>query len=281
MSAGGPLSGVLNLGMVERALRETWKTTLALAVLVGAVCGLLSRALPAVQERFMQRSFVPPQLQELRNTMLGIDSAASTLTEIAYSLAWSHPLMLVILFAHAIILCTRVPAGEIDKGTIDVLFGLPVSRFALLMSETLAWLISAGVLLGAVLLGSYIGSQWVKPEYRPDWGTMSLVLAHLSLVYGVIGSVALLAAACNDRRGRAVLIVLVAAVASLVLNFLEILWEPARNIAFLSVLHYYRPAIILREDAMQWKDFAILGGICLASWITTAIVLARRSLSST
>jgi len=39
--------------------------------------------------------------------------------------------LLAIVWRHAIVCCTRVPAGEVDRGTIDVLLGLPISRWTL------------------------------------------------------------------------------------------------------------------------------------------------------
>jgi ABC-type transport system involved in multi-copper enzyme maturation permease subunit len=269
----------INVGLVHRALRETLVPTLIFAGLLGLISGLLAYALPRVQARFMERG-VPPQLQQLRNLMLGVDSSTTGVANIAFSIAWSHPVILILLFAHAILVCTRVPAGEIERGTIDVLLGLPVSRRTLWLSETFAWLLMAACVLGAVFLGSFTGARWIKPEFRPDWGSLAMVLANLALVYAVVGAVAMMAASVFDRRGRAVLFVLVLSVGSLLVNFLEALWDPAKHVAFLSILHYYRPVGMLMKAQWPWEDMAVLGGIALVAWIAAGVVLSRRAITT-
>lgn len=273
---------MIRLGLIERSIRETWLMTFALTAVIGAVSGLLSRALPAVQERFMQRSFIPPQVQQFRNAILGVESSlSSSVSEIAYALAWSHPVLLLPLLAHAIIYTTRVPAGELERGTMDVLLGLPISRLGLLISESLAWILSASVLFAAIMLGSWIGTRWLKPDLHPDWPRMAIVLANLAAVYAVIGAMAAAASACSDKRGRAVLVVMVITLASLVINFLALLWEPMGRLGFLSLLHYYRPALILRSGDWPWADLGILLGIAAGLWILAAAVLSRRDLATT
>jgi ABC-type Na+ efflux pump permease subunit len=269
----------VNLGLVRRSLRETLGATLMFAGFLGLISGVLAYALPRVQERFLSRG-MPPGLQQVRNVMLGVDAQASTVADVAFSIAWSHPVVLILLFAHAIVVCTRVPAGEIERGTIDVLLGLPVSRRTLWLSETVAWLLMGAVVLAAVYLGSFTGARWVKPESRPDWGNLRMVLVNLAMVYVVVGTVAMAAASVFDRRGRAVLLVLVLSVGSLVVNFLEVLWDPAKHVAFLSILHYYRPAGMLMRAQWPWADLAVLGGIAGTAWLAAGLVLARRAITT-
>ena len=57
-----------------------------------------------------------------------------------------------------ILFCSRMPAGEVDVGTADVLLGLPVSRLSIYAAEALVW-IAAGLLL--IGLGLATGS-WFR-----------------------------------------------------------------------------------------------------------------------
>lgn len=272
---------LLNIGLVRRALRETLPTTVLFAATLGFISGMLAFALPAVQARFMQRSFIPQPLLQFRNMLLGVnDGGAGSVSEIAFAIAWSHPIMLILLCAHAIIVCTRLPAGEIERGTIDVLMGLPISRWQLYISETIAWMITTLMILGAVYFGSYVGAQFIKPEYRPDWGKLAMVLANLGLVYSTVGVAALTAATIADRRGRAIVAVLVLSVGSLLINFLQLLWEPAEKIKFLSFLTYYRPVVMLRTGTWPLTDVLVLGAATIGLWILAGWLLSRRPLTT-
>jgi ABC-type transport system involved in multi-copper enzyme maturation permease subunit len=270
---------MINIGLVRRALREIAPTTFLCAALLAAISGLLAFALPQFQARMIQRA-MPPGLMQMRNVMLGVDSTGGGIADIAFSIAWSHPVVLILLLTQGIIACTRVPAGEIERGSIDMLMGLPISRRQLFFSETVAWLLGGLVMLGAVYAGSFIGSRFIDPSYRPNWGKLAMVLVNLGFVYAVVGAAAMLASTLSDRRGRAVLVVLVVSVGSLLINFLELLWEPAKNVAFLSFLHYYRPIGMLMNGNWPLGDLAILGGITLVLWVAAAIVMQRRALTT-
>lgn len=276
--------GPINLGLVQRSLREILWTTITLALFLGSISALLAYALPRIQARFMQRNFIPPGVRQFRDAIFGFDSASAGVAEVAFSLAWSHPIVIALLSAHAIIVCTRILAAEVERGTVDVLLALPVSRLRLLASETLAWLLSAGIVLGAILAGSYVGSRFILEEYRPDFGKLLVVLVNLALVYGVIGTSSILMGVLTDRRVRAVLTVLVITVFSVLISFLHTLdpsLEFTKNLRFLSVLDYYKPIRVLMDGSWPWRDIAILGGACLGLWSAAAVVLARRDVTTT
>ena len=67
-----------------------------------------------------------------------------------------------------IVLCTRMPAGEIDRGTIDVLLSLPVSRRAVYWSESIVWLITGVLILVMGLIGHRITAPVMPEEMRPE-----------------------------------------------------------------------------------------------------------------
>jgi ABC-2 type transport system permease protein len=271
----------INFGLVQRSLRETWATTLIFALLVGGFSALLAYVLPGVQERFLQRNFIPPQLLQIRNALLGVDGATTSVAQFAFGLAWAHPVVMTLVFAHAVMLVTRVPAGEVERGTMDVLLGLPVSRWTLHVSESAAWVISGAVLLGSMFAGSYLGAQFIKPANRPEWDGILIVLVNLAGVYFVAGTAGLLAATCTNRRGRAVLWVLIFIVGSMLLFLLRSLWEPADKFGFLSLMHYYRPAVILRAGEWPVRDLIVLGSGMAVLWVLSGVILSRRALTTT
>ncbi len=271
----------MNLGLVQRALREIVPVSLVFGPLLAAIAALLGFALPRIANRIANPSFLPPAARQLRDSLLGIDTTSANPSDIVFALAWSHPVILILVFAHATITCTRVPAAEIERGTIDVLFALPVTRLRLFVSETAAWLMCAACVIACVYAGSFIGTRFISPNLRPDFSRLLVILINLAAMYGAVGCLALAACACSDRRGRAVILVVVLTVGSLLLNFLEPLWEPARHVAFMSILHYYRPINVLMSGAWPWRDLAILGGLALSLWTFASIVLSRRDITTT
>ncbi len=274
----------LNLGLVLRALREIIWPTLVFSGLVGTICGMLSYFLPRVQARFMSRGFVPPPLKAFREALFGFDPGNAGVAEMAFALAWSHPVIIAVLSAQAILVCTRILAGEVERGTIDVLLALPVSRWRLFVSESAAWLCSGVMLLGGLFLGSFIGAQFIAPEYRPSWPRLAMVLANLALVYSVIATSSMLAAVLTDRRARAVLSVIILTVASVLISFLYTLdpsLEFTKKLRFLSVLDYYKPVKMLMSGEWPVRDLLWLGGASVVLWLSAGVVLSRRDVTTT
>ncbi|MFN7021044.1 MAG: ABC transporter permease subunit [Phycisphaerales bacterium] len=273
---------MINPGLVRRSIRETWLTTLLFACSLGVFAGLLNYALPRFQARMgMGRGQAPPFLERLRSVILGVETAGMGVTEIAAGIAWSHPAVLALLWAHAIVFCTRVPAGEVEKGTIDVLLGLPISRWQLYLSETAVWLGSALVLLGAAVLGSRVGNSLIDPALRPDAWKLGVVQVNLLALYLAVGAGAWLGSSLVDRRGRAVLAVMIVVLGSFLLNYLALLWPEVERLNAASLLHYYRPVFVLRSGEWPWRNLAVLGGLAVGLWTAAGLVLARRDLSTT
>jgi len=185
-----------------------------------------------------------------------------------------------ITWAQAAVVCTRVPVGEVDRGTIDVLLGLPVSRRELFFSETAVWLASSLVLFGMALLGAFLGGLAVDAPLRAPVGRMAMAATNLWMVYLVVGAGAWLASAASDRRGRAIGWVLVLVLGSFLLNYLAQLWDPAKRVWFLSVLRYHRPVEVMRGAGFPWRDVVVLAVVAAGLWGLAGWVFSRRDLST-
>ena len=69
--------------------------------------------------------------------------------------------------------------------------------------------------------------------------------------------------------------------ASFLLNFLAQFWVPAERLAFLSVMHYYQAATILRDGTIPWSDLAVLLAFGIVMWVIAGEISARRSICTT
>jgi ABC-type transport system involved in multi-copper enzyme maturation permease subunit len=214
----------------------------------------------------------------IMQAMLGTELGARMGPQMFLSMAWVHPVMLALVWAHAIVSCTRVPAGEVDRGTVDVLLGLPVSRGEVFRSETLVWLACGAAVLGAALTGNLLGSMALPVEQRPRVPDLLIVLANLFCLYVTVGGFTWLISSLNDRRGRAMTIVFLVLLALFLLNYLAEFWEPLEKLVFLSPLHYHHPVKVLGTGVWPWKDIAILLGVGGALWLAGGIIFARRDL---
>ena len=125
-------------GLLLKTLRETWLTALAFGLgLLGAE-RLVMFVLPQIQGQIDQLLAALPFVRSLVGPLMGIDPNQPFGLSMIQALAWVHPVVLSLVWGCEIVLCTRTPAGEIDRGTMDVLLGLPVSRRMVFWSESTA-----------------------------------------------------------------------------------------------------------------------------------------------
>src|SRR5437899_700843 len=268
----------MNQGLIIRALRESWPTTLVLGLVLMGVEAALAFVLPKFGSQMSQEWLQMDFARGIIQAMLGTEVADRIGPQMFQSIAWVHPVMLALAWAHALVACTRVPAGEVDRGTADVLLGLPVTRWEVFIAETAVWLACGVAVLAAALGGNLLGGLALPLQQRPELSRLLIVLANLFCLYASVGGLAWLVSSLSDRRGRAMTIVFVVLLALFLLNYLAQFWQPLEKIAFLSPLHYHRPVNALTSGAWPGKDMTVLfisGG---ALWLAAGVVFARRDL---
>ncbi len=268
----------MNRGLLRKALQESWPMTLFAGLGLLAIEAALAYVLPKFERQLSDFWSQLPFIQNLIQALLGADDAARLGPEVFRSIPWAHPAALALLWAHAISGATRIPAGEVDRGTIDVLLGLPVSRWQLYGAETLCWAASglSVILLGGA--GNLAGTLAASAGARIDGPRTVAVILNMACLYLAVGSVAWLASALGDRRGRAIGAAFAFVLASFLLSYLARFWVLADRLSFLSVLTYYRPFAVLRDGGWPLRDMTVLLAAAGAFWTAGGIIFARRDL---
>jgi ABC-type transport system involved in multi-copper enzyme maturation permease subunit len=311
--------GLLSKIFVE--LRWIWLGfSLALAIVMGLLTALLPKVLGDIHQLFDSLPFIRPMMTAL----LGVDPGLNLTSTMSQAFLWVHPTVLTIVWAHEVIYCTRVPAGEVDRGTVDFLLGLPISRMKLFACETIGWLVSGIVILACGYSGHLIASIYLEPEMRPPTMVTAFVMMNFFAVYLAVGGFAFLVSALSDRRGRAMGVVFAVLLISFLVNFIAQFWDPLKrsptnplqgqstrsaivspltamgvdttslpgiqsatgdeqqagrlSLASFSVMHYYRPAIIIQREQLPWKDILFLLAIGTTCLVAAAICLRHRSI---
>lgn len=264
-------------GLLEKCVRETWIAVALTCAALAATMGLLVQILPQFEEGLNEIILQVPIIRTLISGLLGMDVSSGLAPKMLLVVVWTHPIVLAIVWGLAVMLCTRVPSGEIERGTIDVLLGWPVSRPAVYLSEVILSLTAGVLLLLSGFLGFVISASNLSEELRPASGNTLLTLVNLLALYVAVAGVTQCIAAACDRRGKAIGIAVAFLLASFLVQFLSTLWPPAERVAFASVVHYYQPAQVMLTGALPVRDLLVLliAGGC--SWSIGGLVWSRRS----
>jgi beta-exotoxin I transport system permease protein len=266
-------------GLLAKSLREAWVTVMILSAAMLSVEVILGVVLPTIQADISAQILQMPFLKTILKALLGADVGDALAPEAVIAIAWVHPVVLAIVWTQAIVLCTRVPAGEVDRGTIDLLLGLPVSRWRVYAAETAVVTLSGMALVAMGVVGHKLGMLSVEPERRPDSVRLLAVVVNLCCLYLAVAGLACAVCAFSDRRGSAIATIFGILLASFLLNFLAEFWAPAKSVSFLSLLDYYQPLIVLRRGA-KWPlaDMAVLLAFGGLAWSAGGIWFARRDI---
>ncbi len=268
----------MNLGLIAKTIREVWVATLLYALALLAIEALFAHIIPSfyreLSDEWLELDFVKDMFKGLFGTEVGSLVGPGVIGAIS----WVHPLVLALILAYEITHCTRLPVGEIDRGTIDVLLGLPVSRMRVYVCESAVWLISGVMILGLGLVGNLVGTWTASSEHQSDLRALIVVVTNLYCLYIAVGGIAYLVSSVCDRRGRAIGIILTVMIISFLLNFLAQFSGFVKSISFLSVLSYYKPLFILREPSWPWADMLVLLAVGVIGWALGAAVFSRRDI---
>ncbi|MBL8818634.1 MAG: ABC transporter permease subunit [Planctomyces sp.] len=248
--------------------------SLGLGIIMCLLTILLPKVLGDIHRVFEKMPFVKP----LITALLGIDPGNQLTAQMTQAFLWVHPTVLTLIWAHEVMYCTRMPAGEVDRGTMDFLMSLPMSRWKIFIAETIGWILTGVIILAGGLLGHSIASNFLRPEMQASFRQAAFVILNLFCVYLVVGSFSFLVSSCCDRRGRAMGIVFAVLLLSFLLNFLAQFWDVAKLFRFLSVLEYYRPAVIIQSNTFPMQDIVILLSLAGLIWGAAGTVFRHRSL---
>jgi ABC-2 type transport system permease protein len=201
---------------------------------------------------------------KLIQTFLGGEDAKFLNPQDTLALVATHPLVQAIVCIWAIGRGAGAIAGEIDRGTMELLLAQPVARKKVVLAHLLVDLtvipilclaVAAGIWFGVSLVGTFTVDPGVYyamhmeppnplPSYSVDPGVVRPGLVNTAaLLFAVSGYTMWLSAAGRSRTrvlGLAILVTLV----QFLVNVIGQLWEGLAFLRPFTVFYYYQPQAI-------------------------------------
>ncbi len=268
----------MTTALLRKALRETrvvWAvsavTILVFEPLLVFAIGRFARDVVSVWSRV-------PFVQQLVSALVGADISTGVTITSLITLGLAHPFVFAVLWAFVIATGTRVVAGEIDRGTADLLLTLPVSRAAVWVIGSLVIAVEATVLSAVPWLGILLGCALFPPPEAVDTARLWMPSVNLAALLAAIGSLTLLASTWAGRRGPAVAIAIGVVLFAFLLNFLVALVPAWSRAAPLTLLHYYRPLECVRSGVFPARGVAVLMLVAAAAWSAGLAHFCRRDI---
>lgn len=211
-------------------------------------------------------------------TLFGQGVLANLTPTTLLAIGLAHPLLYAFTWTLLLAVGTRALVGEVDRGTADLLLSLPASRTTVFTSISATMLICCVVMSIAPAVGLWLG-QWLNQSSEViTTSQLTIVALNLAALNAAVAGLTLLVSSFGSRRGVAVAVTLAVLLGSFLLGFLAQVWDPARRIAFLTLLHYYRPVQLIGSDAFPTASVATLAVFGLVTATAGWLYFRRRDI---
>jgi ABC-2 type transport system permease protein len=259
--------------LVRKILRDLRIAILVVALLLVAFQCLWVKIADRISNDLMQQlqglgaaSMVSPQEIEatifegpgkIMRTIIGGESISLFRITDMLSVGYVHPLMLILFSVWAIGRAAGAIAGEIDRGTMELLLAQPVARYRLLVAHLCIDFLTiplfclsmwAGNCLGINLVGvQEIGNSPNAPGIPIDPRVFLPGLVNVSaLIFAVTGYTMWLSS-CGRFRWRVLGLAVFITLVQFLINVVGQLWDAIALLRPLTVFYYYQPQQIILQ----------------------------------
>jgi ABC-2 type transport system permease protein len=205
------------------------------------------------------------------------------------TIGYVHPLVLTILCFWAIGRSAGAVAGELDRGTMELLLAQPIRRWRVIVSHAVVDALTIPVLCLCMWAGTLLGAaafdlaNLTAGEAQPvnAWRFGYALPNVAALLFAVSGYTMVLSAADRSRT-RVLGIAVVLALVQFLVNLLGQIWKQIEGLRPFTVFYYYQPQpmILGKPDAefQALTNVATLLAVGLVGYALALVVFCRRDL---
>jgi len=190
-----------------------------------------------------------------------------------YSIIW--PIIAIIL----VLSCGGgAIAGEIDRGTIEVLLAQPVSRARLYWAKYLAGTI---IIVAFVILSNLFVpplASFYNVEFQ--WKSLLMISALGFLFSLALFSIAMMFSALSSSKGRAASIGGVIVIMMYGLDLISKFKESVEGVKYLSFFHYFDHNAALLDHQIAPLAIAVFLGVSVVCALTGLVVFVKRDIAT-
>ena len=262
---------------VRTLLRHHWRQhrlpLIPMAIGLALFEFLMTRLAPAPHEVSWMATMIaqmPPQLIALAGGPAAFGTPAGVL-----SIGYEHPFFFLLLSAWVIRVPSAALAGEIGRGTMDLVASRPITRWQHIAAASLFTVAGVGILIGAAWLSTTLGLA-IRPLGVTGFTLLPLA-AMAWLLFTAWALVSLLISVSQREAGPAIAWATGILATSFVLEYLSRLWKPIASLRPLSLFAYYQPHQIINVGVTT-HDLIRLILVCVATLLPAVVLFRRRDL---
>jgi ABC-type transport system involved in multi-copper enzyme maturation permease subunit len=262
---------------IIKSLRDHLPFLILAFILVGALQTLLLTIVTTTQLFNFVRDFVQQLPQELQQ-FLGEEFVAQFSVKGAAAFGYNHPLVITFLAIVAITLPSKHIAGEIENGTQELVFSMPVRRISIGLSLWLVSFIAIFFVIAGGWLGTFI-STLIFPDARLlPFSEIFLIGISLGALILCINAYTFLISSYSREGSKVALQAAGVTLFFYFLNSIAKIWSAASFLKPYSIFYYYEPQNVMMGEANFVRDLLVLGMLTILLVILTIYRISRRDI---
>lgn len=270
----------MNLAIWKKAIREAWRSLLVCSVLLILFAWLFVWLMSQFQPSFLGRmlSLIPDFMQKF----LDVPIAKLATRTGQFSILFIHVVTTLVCVGWALARGSAPVAGEIGRGTMDLILSLPIWRPTVLLASAVVAAAGSAVLAGSVLAGLGLGLATVEVGEEVALTTFLPGAVNLFFMTFAFTGVTMFVSACSHDRWHTMAIAGGVFIGSVIVKMISQVWSAGRWLRYFSFLSAFDPqSLILMGDengpsALAYN--ATLFGLGLVCYLAAAAVLWYRDI---
>lgn len=280
--------------LVRKLLRDLRTPWIAIALFLFAFQVLFARVAPAILAGFQELGLPMELIHQVViegpghvfQALMGFGDVRLNYALDLQSISYVHPLTQIALCVWAIGRAAGTIAGEIDRGTMELLLAQPLRRGQVIGAHLIVDLLTIAGLVAMLWVGTTIGA-WLAGFIHAEGARHTDPLAFLppqlnvALFLFALGGMTLPISAAGRSRNRVLGIAVLAALVQFLVNVLGQLWSPMELLRPLTLFFYYQPQpMILHADWYSepaiWMRLAVLAAVGVVGYLAATAIFCRR-----
>lgn len=235
-----------------------------------------NEVIPAILEKIPKLDLLQILFQgsgKIFQAILGGEAVDLSKTGDLLSVGYVHPLPQTILMIWALGRGAAALAGELERGTMELLVAQPIPRWKIVTTNFMVDLVTIPTLAVCMILGTWIGTILVPLhnmidkhpiDLTPYWRGVVLAVAFAFAMSGVTYAIS----SMGRSRWRVLAWTFGIILAMSILNLLGQLWDTLGPWRPLAIHYYYQPQYAILKDqwtlpvaGMQFNALAVMFGV--------------------
>jgi ABC-2 type transport system permease protein len=270
----------MNLAIWKKAIWEAWRSLLVCSVLLALFAWLFVWLMCQFQLGTfgLMLRMVPKFMQ----TAMGVPVADLATRTGQFSILFVHVVTLLVCVGWALARGSAPVAGEIGRGTMDLILSLPIWRPTLVVVAAVVAAVGSAILVGSVCAGLGLGLLTVDVGEKVALATFLPGAVNLFFMTFAFTGITMLVSALSRDRWHVMAVAGGVFIASFIIKMVARLWSAGAWLGYFSFLSAFEPqSLILVGDengppALAYN--ATLLGLGLACYLAAAAVLWYRDI---